>query len=301
MAAALKSASQRSLIRDIQGFCSQRNGRLLGYFSNTRACTLPLIRHGGNKVTISAIRGRVASFQQANYFTTAPASRKRRHEEHEKPSGSPPASEKSELVRRLMRLVPHPVAIITSIDSTTSSGQEDDISHRWRGATVSSFNTVTLDPTPIVSFNIKRQSATFNAIENSGMFNVHLLNNVSEAEVIAARFAGGNAANPFHDSQGEVASFVRGSESQVESSTSLGSVGRTENLPPIIDGQNVNGNGGTTTAFRLQCEYLHDKTVGIGDHVIVFGQVAEVERAGTETSGTKTCLVYVDRRYGVVR
>lgn len=192
--------------------------------------------------------------------------------------------ELSESVRRLMRLVPHPVAIVTSTDNTSAS-IDKHVPHRWRGATVSSFNTVTLSPTPVVSFNIKRQSATFTAIDSSGLFNIHLLSHAIEAQAIAARFASGNALNPFHNKQQAIEEFVRQNENDSHDS-----------LPPVIQTKDESLAREAITAFRLQCQYLQDKTVDIGDHVVVFGQVMETEKA-TESI---PCLVYVDQRYGKI-
>ena len=178
------------------------------------------------------------------------------------------------LVRNLMRLVPHPVAVITSTDPTPSQPGDS-----WRGATVSSFNTVTFTPSPIISFNIKRQSATFTAIANSRLFNVHLLNEGSESERIAGKFASGNEGRPFHDGDSKIEGFVRREEE------------KDRRKPPVL------GSGGVT-AFRLACEHVQDKTVDIGDHVVVFGRVIEVEEF--ESSPSRPCLVYVDRKYGRV-
>jgi len=184
-----------------------------------------------------------------------------------------------------MRLVPHPVAIITATDPSS----ESPVSESWRGATVSSFNTVTFTPEPIISFNIKRQSATFTAITESRLFNVHLLSKGSEAERIATKFASGNEGRPFHDEAMVVENFVRQSERRGDEDA---------RNPPVIHGGSGNKNEAGVIAFRFLCQYLHEKTVDIGDHVVVFGRVIEVEEFGN--SDGRPCLVYVDRRYGRV-
>jgi flavin reductase (DIM6/NTAB) family NADH-FMN oxidoreductase RutF len=199
---------------------------------------------------------------------------------------SPGDSTQTGLVRRLMRLVPHPVAVITATDPSASTS--GDVSQGWRGATVSSFNTVTMTPFPIVSFNIKRQSATFTAIENAGAFNVHLLNGTPQAEDIATKFASGNASAPFHDEDGQVARFAKQDA-------------EAKDAPPIIQAETSAGKGDAVTAFRFRCDYMSDKTVEIGDHVVVFGEVSAVEdpetQSVTQGSDPRPCLVYVDRRY----
>ncbi|RMZ91866.1 hypothetical protein DV736_g886, partial [Chaetothyriales sp. CBS 134916] len=210
-----------------------------------------------------------------------------------------------------MRSVPHPVAIITSTstyttptsdsNSSASAGTSLDL---FRGATVSSFNTVTLIPSPIVSFNITRHSSTFRAIQLSGMFNVHLLtgdvrreqhhginerSHRSHPELIASKFSMGNKGRPFHQETGEVERWTDLSASTGRSlpiSTTVpaapGGIGRVASpgnlgvarLPPVIRGQT--DEGADLVPFHLLCEHMTEKTVWIGDHVVVFGRVMSV-------------------------
>jgi flavin reductase (DIM6/NTAB) family NADH-FMN oxidoreductase RutF len=198
-----------------------------------------------------------------------------------------------------MRLVAHPVAIITSSESSRRA----PIDHHWRGATVSSFNTVTFTPYPVVSFNIKRQSATFKAIESSGSFNVHLLRDTKEAEMLADTFAAGNDARPFHDDDGELRQFAQGDDAIGEVEGVQKERGDVDErvFPPIIRFQAQQGSEEYTT-FRIQCEYMSGKTAEIGDHVVVFGKVTSVDQHSqlqTE-NGSRLCLLYVDRAYGRV-
>jgi flavin reductase (DIM6/NTAB) family NADH-FMN oxidoreductase RutF len=218
-----------------------------------------------------------------------------------------------------MRQVPHPVAIITS----THIHQPGAIEHQWRGATVSSFNTVTLDPEPVVSFNIKQKSATYSAIKASNYFTVHALSDTTDAGQLATRFAAGNQKLPFHDGQGGICGFVsytvlepgeakQSSEPKrvppkINFSTSDATAARKKDLDLDFDVE-------TTTPpekpksnlvrFRLECEFLSDKTVQIGDHVVVFGRVIKAEAPSDGGSEQKfpsqhhRCLVYAHQRYG---
>lgn len=72
-----------------------------------------------------------------------------------------------------MRLVTLPIAIIT-IPYDVSKQEKDSGSPG--GLTVSSFNTVSLDAPggPIVSFNLKLPSQTYDAIQAAGAFDVSL-------------------------------------------------------------------------------------------------------------------------------
>lgn len=67
-----------------------------------------------------------------------------------------------------MRTVPHPVMVV-SVD------QEYGKQTRLRGMVVSSFNTVSLYPEAIVSFNVKLPSATYEAMVARGYFTVSAL------------------------------------------------------------------------------------------------------------------------------
>ena len=188
-------------------------------------------------------------------------------------------------VRDMMRHVPHPVAIITSTDVSISP---DGASSAWKGATVSSFNTVTLHPEPIVSFNIKKLSSTYKAIKNSGLFSVCLLDSTKASASIAQKFSRGNELSPFHREDGSLSRFARR-----QPSTALGQpqdapqIGRE---PPLISAH-------PQSQFSVRCEHLSDKDVEIGDHIVVFGQVTErhTELHGFEDSAV--LLYYVNGEY----
>ncbi|KIX92144.1 uncharacterized protein Z520_12137 [Fonsecaea multimorphosa CBS 102226] len=177
-----------------------------------------------------------------------------------------------------MRHVPHPVAVITSTD--TSVGTNGDPS-AWRGATVSSFNTVTLDPIPIVSFNIKQLSSTYEAIEASGLFNVHLFLCDPKGQEIAEKFARGNATSPFHLPNGTLAWFAQ--EPSSDAAPALGS-----DSPPVIE---------CLPKFQIRCRYLPDKAVEIGDHMVLFGEVERVVDGWERVTDSDVCLYYVNGRY----
>jgi flavin reductase (DIM6/NTAB) family NADH-FMN oxidoreductase RutF len=190
-----------------------------------------------------------------------------------------------------MRHVPHPIAIVTAAPTQATTGKTN-ASH-WRGATISSFVTVALDPEPVVCFNIKHDSSTFAALAQSSQFNVHLLRSSPEAEVIATKFASGNALEPFHDGEGELEWWVR------QPAAAEGSA------PVIVGSKNEVEAEGTArdsvVSFRLSCSHLADKTVAVGDHVVVFGKVVDVDHGLEETEGTSRlaapCLLYVEGGY----
>lgn len=197
----------------------------------------------------------------------------------------------SDTVRRLMRHVPHPVVIVTAAPRKTSQ-ERADASH-WRGATISSFVTVALDPHPVVCFNIKQDSSTFAALKDSAQFNVHLLRSSDEAQTIASKFASGNALEPFHDGEGELEWWVR-------------EPGANEVGAPVIEGtkDEVEAEGtakDSVVSFRLSCNHVADKTVAIGDHVVVFGRVVDVslglDLGHSASEPHAPCLLYVEGGY----
>ncbi|ETN37363.1 uncharacterized protein HMPREF1541_08354 [Cyphellophora europaea CBS 101466] len=202
------------------------------------------------------------------------------------------APDLADSVRKLMRHVPHPVAIVTAAPKATSQATAKP--SRWRGATISSFVTVALDPEPVVCFNIKHDSSTFATLTSSATFNVHLLSSSPDAETIATKFASGNALEPFHDGEGELEWWVREPSSD-------------EGVAPVIHGMRdeVEAEGtaqDSVVTFRLTCAYMADKTVAVGDHVVVFGRVIAVSDGSDlghpEASTRAACLLYVDGGYG---
>jgi flavin reductase (DIM6/NTAB) family NADH-FMN oxidoreductase RutF len=182
-----------------------------------------------------------------------------------------------------MRLVPQPVTVITSANTSTHpSGSPSS----WHGATISSFNTVTLKPIPIISFNIKHDSSTFAAITASGRLWVHLLTTAPFASTLADGFARQRGA--LHPSL--IAEITEGGHEHDLS-------GQQPPTEPIIP-------PGGRIAFILACHYMPDITARIGDHVVLFAEVTEVidqsprmVSEGRKPSKRRPCLVYADGEY----
>ena len=191
-----------------------------------------------------------------------------------------------EQARHLMRSVPHPVAIVTSLDTSsagsTAKRKAPDIhsTRQLRGATISSFNTVSLSPTAVVSFNITSLSSTFEAIKQSGQFVVLLLAATAEATELATQFAGGLPHNG-----GGKGPDVR-------------------SLPSVAGTGNGESSEMTATLFAFTCRYLTDKTVAINDHVVVFGEVERIwepAEQSVEHKPSTDALIYADGRYKMAR
>lgn len=177
-------------------------------------------------------------------------------------------------IRQLMRRVPHSVAVITS--NMPPKG--------FVGMTVSSFNTVCLEPRVVVSFNVKQPSATLNAIRASGHFTVDLIDSTEQGAAIAELFASGRGREVLKDDDGVVSSTTSPSE--------------LEQRSPHLLSDN-------TVMFTLQCEVL-DQPVEVADHVIVLGAVLthRLPPHGGVWDRTSLGMCYVNRRYrrpGVVQ
>ncbi|KAJ5640699.1 hypothetical protein N7528_000324 [Penicillium herquei] len=179
-----------------------------------------------------------------------------------------PASSISEHVRLLMRRVPYPVAIITSTDP---SGPHDTSS--FRGMTVSSFNTVTLSPHPVISFNVRRPSETLNALLASRRFLVHLLAPSAATATLARDFSKGNTTLAGMLSGHGDFEFGALEASKVDSESGIKS--DESSLPlPILRRRETSRNpsGDADFPFVLECT-LHPNKIDVHDHSIILGTV----------------------------
>ncbi|KAJ5631114.1 uncharacterized protein N7484_011214 [Penicillium longicatenatum] len=214
------------------------------------------------------------------------------------------ASSISEHVRLLMRQVPYPVAIITATDP---SGASDTSS--FRGMTVSSFNTVTLTPNPVISFNVRRPSETLNALLTSQRFLVHLLAPGPATATLARDFSKGNTT---------LASILNGHGdfefSALPACPGGQNSGSVRPLPILRrrDGPNelTKDGGNADFPFVLECT-LHPQKIDVQDHSIVLGTVVRAiegedlalserhcaQKSGNEHSAEQLCLSYANTKF----
>ena len=199
--------------------------------------------------SVSLLRRTIATgFKQstatdaANDFTESPADASEK--------GHPTSLQ--EKVRHTMRRVPHPVMVITAWDRVG----------KLTGLLVSSFNTVTLDPVPVVSFNLRLPSSTYDAIALSGHFTVTGISNAKIADL----FAKGRGIDKHAIYEKPIDSVI-GSELDIK------------------DG-----------LFQIRCQWLKEKSVEIGDHVIMIGRVLDVTDNKYRTNHTEP-LIYSQGRY----
>jgi flavin reductase (DIM6/NTAB) family NADH-FMN oxidoreductase RutF len=197
-----------------------------------------------------------------------------------------------------MRRVPYPVAIITATDP------QGPVEKAFRGMTVSSFNTVTLHPSPIISFNVRRPSETLSALQSSGRFLVHLLAPTPATAALARDFSRGNHNLALLSGKGdfEFAQHV----------SADGSV--TRPLPILRRRAIAQTNTNTNTEeesveafpFVFECQ-LNPQRVEVYDHTIVVGTVvqallrhhpeSDADTPVSSASEKDLCLTYANTKF----
>ncbi|PNY23373.1 Flavin reductase-like, FMN-binding protein, partial [Tolypocladium capitatum] len=164
-----------------------------------------------------------------------------------------------EQLRAVMRLLANPVVVCTS----THCGVP-------RAMTMSSFTSLTLEPTPLVTFNVATPSRTLDAIAASRAFNIHVLAGDAAGAAVADHFTRGNVDGVFEG---------------------LATLNEEGGGAPVLGGEGV--------LRVLRCRVLLEDgpeggLVRVRDHVIVVGEVVEmIPGRKTEEFG----LAYADRRY----
>ncbi|KJX92249.1 hypothetical protein TI39_contig5882g00005 [Zymoseptoria brevis] len=153
-------------------------------------------------------------------------------------------------VRVAMRSLSHPVVVITS----TAPG-DGDASLRHRGVTVSSFNTVTLSPDPIISFNLKKPSSSWDAMSKSSKVLVHIPAASSRGASIAHAFT-----QPYEQPHG---GFQAMGKMDIE-------VSFRDSAPPTLVDKDYG------ILYVLRAYVMREKCIDVGDHVIVLATVDKV-------------------------
>ncbi|KAH0493574.1 hypothetical protein TgHK011_000237 [Trichoderma gracile] len=165
----------------------------------------------------------------------------------------------SEQIRSIMRLLPHSVVVCTSTHDQAP-----------RAMTMSSFTSLTLSPTPLISFNIATPSRTLDAITQSGHFNIHIMSGDELGVQVADRFTRGNTDDVFEGLDYDASGMEGGA--------------------PLLRGEGV--------MYALRCRLLRDEPTGgvmrVRDHVIVVGEVVEMVPG---SCGKEFGLAYADRKY----
>ncbi|EAW24864.1 flavin reductase family protein [Aspergillus fischeri NRRL 181] len=225
------------------------------------------------------------------YGTSAPASQA--SSEPKKPASARPALSLTDQVRLLMRRVPYPVAIITATDP------QGPIEKAFRGMTVSSFNTVTLHPLPVISFNVRRPSETLTALQSSGRFLVHLLAPTPATAALARDFSRGNHNLALLSGKGDF-----------EFAQHVSADGSVTRPLPILRRRAISQTNTEESVedfpFVFECQ-LNPQCVEVYDHTIIVGTVvqplfrhlpeSEAETSVTSGSAKDLCLIYANTKF----
>ncbi|CAI6084143.1 unnamed protein product [Clonostachys chloroleuca] len=168
-----------------------------------------------------------------------------------------------EQLRSIMRLLTHPVVVCTAHDG----------SHP-RGMTMSSFTSLTLTPTPLITFNVLAPSRTLDAITESGEFNIHILAGDRNGAAVAENFTRGNT-----------------DPSVFQSLQSAASKQGTGSLAPVLVGDGI--------LYVLRCRLAGDAApngglIRVRDHIVV---VAEVVGTVPGIEDKEFGLSYSDRSF----
>lgn len=181
-----------------------------------------------------------------------------------------------------MRLLAHSVVVCTSAASTPDSSTPVP-----RGMTMSSFTSLSLRPTPLVTFNIATPSRTLDAVSRSRQFNIHILSGDVAGARVAEWFRKGNA-----DDLGVFEAGKLRDECGCEVIAAEGTPGET--AAPLLKGPGV--------LFALRCSLLGDEParglVRVRDHVIVLAEIVDIiEGQGGDSEPGTFGLAYADRLY----
>ena len=135
----------------------------------------------------------------------------------------------------MMRLIPHGLVIVFA-----SEHHNLQTTFPWQGnmgMLVSSFNSVAVDPTPFVSFNVKVPSQTFDEIRRTSFFTVVAVSNAKVADAFTGH----------------------SKDRQIIFDNLMSSKGPEAASQGLI--------------WWMGCQLVHNKCITVGDHVIVVGQV----------------------------
>lgn len=152
---------------------------------------------------------------------------------------------------------------------------------------MSSFTSLSLRPTPLVTFNIATPSRTLDAVSRSRQFNIHVLSGDVAGARVAEWFRKGNA-----DDLGVFEADRLRDECGCEVVAAAETSG--DGAAPLLKGPGV--------LFALRCSLLGDEParglVRVRDHVIVLAEIVDiVEGEGGKSEPGPFGLAYADRHY----
>ncbi|KAI2463412.1 flavin reductase like domain-containing protein [Annulohypoxylon bovei var. microspora] len=242
----------------------------------------------------------------------------------------------SQPMRSVMRRLPHPVVVITTLENTRNLTKVEELLDEKlpppipRAMTVSSFTSLSIDPVPRVTFNITLPSTTYKALAKCGKFNAHILSGDNHGARIADLFTRGNRPPAAKEMPGETEKtpknideadlgvleglhnlgvrvlgrekwqkewkLARDYGKKVINTVKSGGYIKDVAIPPTGTLPVLKGRG---ISHILKCKYRH-LTPPMDDnfehHAIVIGEVVDVI-PGESRGGGGIALAYVDRAY----
>jgi flavin reductase (DIM6/NTAB) family NADH-FMN oxidoreductase RutF len=203
------------------------------------------------------------------------AASKDNNNEAERQDNGQSGEQRGDYLRSALRQLTQPVALVTSIMPANSVN--DASPGGPRGVTVSSFCTVTLQPEPIISFNLRVPSRTWDAINTSRGLQVSLLTASPEGAAAAHAFT---------------LPYERPHE-PFERLESLGASVRTlsgrHGRPHIVWDKAIYA--------RVNANLLSNQCICVGDHMIVVAKVNHVRLKESSTHPDAGALAYGMRGY----
>lgn len=168
--------------------------------------------------------------------------------------------------RQTMQRLTSPTAIITSSALKSSSPTS------YHGLTIASIASLSINPKPLLQFNLQLPSHTSDSLRAHGLFGVHLLKPNSRSISLIKRFSQGTrmkGSKPFKDYiEGRDYSLYNGIASKKDGSV----------LPLLVDAERI-----------LVCEKKN--VITVADHEIWVGEVVDVIANGDDiiTGGVLHC------------
>ncbi|KAI1090767.1 flavin reductase like domain-containing protein [Rostrohypoxylon terebratum] len=248
----------------------------------------------------------------------------------------PPEHELSQPMRSVMRQLPHPVVVITTLENTRNIAKVEELLDEKipppipRAMTVSSFTSLSINPVPRVTFNITLPSTTYKALAKCGKFNAHILSGDNHGARIADLFTRGNRPPATTKTLGEAGKTPQNRESndlgvleglqslgvrvlgrekwhkewklardygkKVKDTIKAGGYKKDVAIPPAGTLPVLKGRG---ISHVLKCKYRHISPPiddDLDHHAIVIGEVMDVI-PGDSRAEDGIALAYADRAY----
>ena len=168
-------------------------------------------------------------------------------------------SDRIEHVKTALRALTNPIVLVVA--TLRHDGESSEV-EELRGVTVSSLTSVTLDRRPIVSFNLRLPSRTWDAIESNRTISLSFLTATPEAAAVA------NVFTKPHDNPDDAFRELR--RLGYEATGRFGEGARR--LVKVANNDQIAG----TVYCTMAANVLRDNSVSIRDHVIVVAEVTHI-------------------------